>query len=131
MEPATGSHLVHLLQENMSLQQYAKSALGLMDTAMSKNSAAISDLPFPVKKVSPEIRMMIYAYNLIIQHDDKRPALLVALDGDKDYQEAYMLYKRINYTVNKQNAESFKAMHISKVLGIRHFKVVFPLKFQV
>jgi len=65
-----------------------------MDTAMSKNSAAISDLPFPVKKVSPEIRMMIYAYNLIIQHDDKRPALLVALDGDKDYQEAYMLYKR-------------------------------------
>jgi len=102
-----------------------------MDTAMSKNSATTSDSPFPVNKFSLEIRMMIYAYNLPVQHDGKRPALLVALDGDKDYREAYMLYKRINYTVNEENAERFKVMHLSKLLGIRHFKVVFPLKFQV
>ena len=82
-----------------------------------------------LKKLSAEIREMIYCHNhaLAIPHSDEElPALLMALAPDKVlFAEALKVYKRINVRVTKKNLEVFKSLRMTQLLRFNHLKIIY------
>jgi hypothetical protein len=80
---------------------------------------------FFFKKLPVEIRAMIYLDALELQHDDQAPALLLALAADKDiYSEVLPIYREINAKVTLENNDAFKKLHMTRLLKIKHIKIV-------
>jgi hypothetical protein len=91
----------------------------------------VDEQVYPVMQHTNELREMIFEHALVVQPDGSRPPLLIALDAAFDqgiYYSALRVYHRINYNISKENVANFKDLPRPRVLGLKHIKIVFPLR---
>jgi hypothetical protein len=86
---------------------------------MKTNGCAVTTSPLALRKFPAKIRENIFQFCVRIK-DQKSPALLIALRGDKEmYQEAINLYYKVNlFTVSNDTVDRCTSLSVKALMSI-------------
>jgi hypothetical protein len=103
------------------------------DDTVAQSPSNAAEAPFHLKKLPQEVRLKIYAHELVHYPSGNPLTLLEALARDEhlanDYVRAVRLYNygendKNNFRVTKANMEVFMRMPMKEMLKIKHFTLV-------